>query len=79
MSIVMRKFARRGIDVAPAQLVLVGEADGVDHEIERAPHAPSARSNSASSDASSATSHSTTRSCPIEAASGSTRFFSASP
>ena len=37
MSMVIVKLSRLRLDIAAAQLVLVGKADGVDHEVEVAP------------------------------------------
>jgi hypothetical protein len=78
MSIDIRKFCAAGLDIAAAQFVLVGKADGMDHEVEP-PHSAFTQSNSASRLSSLATSHSYSIGVPRLAASGSTRFFSASP
>ena len=57
---VRTKFVARGVGVAALELVLVGEGDGVDEEIERAPLLPRASSNDASTEAASSTSQGST-------------------
>ena len=74
-----REIVRRRVDVAALELLLVGERDGVDDEIERCPISAASSAKAASSEPCSDTSQSIRAAGLSGATSGVTRFLKVSP